>query len=114
MNRRKIGSDWEKRACAYLMEQGYFILTTNYNCPFGEIDIIASQHKTIIFIEVKYRSDDSCGYAAEAVTQHKQNSIKKTAMYYLTEKIHSFDVDCRFDVVCIDGEEVSHIQNAFQ
>lgn len=113
MNKRRLGSEWEQRACSYLSGQGYFILATNYNCPFGEIDIIASEKNTVVFIEVKYRSSASFGYAAEAVTPRKQKTIRSTAMYYLTEKLHSTEVDCRFDVVCIDKDKITLIKDAF-
>lgn len=113
MNKRKLGKEWEEKACRYLSDNGYFILATNYTCPIGEIDIIASEHNTIAFVEVKYRKRSEYGYAAEAVTPKKQHTLQKTAMYYLTEKIHSVDVDCRFDVVCIDHDIITLIKDAF-
>lgn len=113
MNKRKLGKKWEEKACRYLSEHGYFILTTNYTCPIGEIDIIASEHNRIVFVEVKYRNSSAYGYAAEAVTPKKQRTIQKAAMYYLTEKIHSDHIDCRFDVVCIDHDIITLIKDAF-
>lgn len=113
MNKRKLGGEWEQKACSYLSGQGYFILTTNYNCPFGEIDIIASEKNIVAFIEVKYRKTTAFGYAAEAVTPSKQRTIRKTAMYYLTEKLHSTEVYCRFDVVCVDDNKITLIKEAF-
>lgn len=113
MNKRKLGSHWEQKACGYLSDHGYVILTTNYTCPIGEIDIIALEQNILVFIEVKYRKTDAYGYAAEAVTPKKQHTIRKTAAYYLTEKIHSVDADCRFDVVCIDCDIITLIKDAF-
>ena len=78
-----MGTAYEKMAGEYLKTQGYEILQYNFRCRMGEIDIIAKDHGYLVFIEVKYRRDKSCGHPAEAVTPRKQRTISKVASYYL-------------------------------
>ena len=68
MNTRQRGKEWEQKVCRYLKDKGYFIVDVNFTCACGEIDIIAAQRKTLVFIEVKYRRNTQYGYALEAVT----------------------------------------------
>lgn len=113
MNRREIGTKYEKRALIYLEQQGYQILEKNYRCRTGEIDIIARDGTYLVFIEVKYRASGKMGHALEAVTSRKREVIRKVASYYLLTHGMGMDVPCRFDVVGITGEEVMLIKNAF-
>lgn len=111
-NNRKVGQSYEQKAGGYLISKGYLILTYNYRCTQGEIDIIAKDGETYVFCEVKFRKDTQYGYPVEAVTVEKQGRIRQSAMEYL--KQHGlWDVSCRFDVIAILGEELSHIENAF-
>ena len=102
INRRLMGKNGEQLAAGYLTENGYFILKMNYNCRIGEIDIIATKNNVIIFVEVKYRNTDIYGYAIEAVAQ-----------YFLISEFNNTDIACRFDVIGIDGDKLTHIENAF-
>lgn len=111
-NKRKIGTEYEKKAGAYLESLGYKIICYNYRCYFGEIDIVAQLHDEIVFIEVKYRKNLSMGNPLEAVHVKKQKVISKCANYYMTTK-SCYDKACRFDVIGIVGEEIIHIANAF-
>lgn len=79
----------------------------------GEIDIIAKDHGYLVFIEVKYRRDKSCGHPAEAVTPRKQRTISKVASYYLLTHGCGMDTPCRFDVAAVSGDGVELIKNAF-
>ncbi|WP_455715036.1 YraN family protein [Anaerosporobacter sp.] len=112
-NKRRIGSEKEQIAAAYLIDQGYSIVEMNFFSRNGEIDIIARDANYLVFIEVKYRKDQKLGFAAEAVNYGKIQSIIKTARYYLYRHGYADDIPCRFDVVAIQGSEVSLIQNAF-
>lgn len=111
-NKRETGARYERRAGAYLAEQGYEILEYNYRCRMGEIDIIARDGEYLVFCEVKYRSDDISGHPAEAVDFSKQRVISKCAMFYLTSHGLS-DTACRFDVVSYEGDTVTLFPNAF-
>ena len=112
MNRRAIGSQGEADARAFLAGKGVKVLETNYRRPTGEIDIIASQGRTLLFIEVKRRSSLRYGRPAEAVDRKKQAHILRTALLYLQEK-RLGDVPVRFDVIEVMPGEIRHIENAF-
>ena len=77
-----MGTAYEKLAGAYLEQQGYEILEYNYRCRMGEIDIVARQGGYLVFVEVKYRSGDEKGNAAEAVRTANQRTICRVAVYY--------------------------------
>ena len=112
MNRRSFGAQGEADARAFLVQQGARILETNYRRPTGEIDIIARQGKTLLFVEVKRRSSLRYGRPAEAVNRQKQAHILRTAQLYLQEK-RLGDVPIRFDVIEVLPGEIRHIPNAF-
>lgn len=113
MNKREVGASYEKMAAACLGERGYRILEYNYRCRMGEIDLIARDGRYLVFVEVKYRSGDSCGNALEAVTARKQETIRRVALFYLMTHHLPEDTPCRFDVVGITGKQVSLIKDAF-
>jgi len=114
MNKRKIGTDYEKLAGAYLQQQGYEILEYNFRCRMGEIDIIAKDGAYLVFAEVKYRSGNQSGSPLEAVHWKKQQIISRTALYYCMKHKYGESTPCRFDVVGICGEEYTLIKNAFE
>lgn len=111
-NKRTIGQAGEDVACRYLEKANYKILERNFRCRSGEIDIIALDGDYIVFIEVKYRKNNSYGYPREAVNYYKQRNISKVASYYLLTN-NGFHRNCRFDVVEIIGKEIQLIPNAF-
>ena len=111
--RNKIeGDGGEIRAVEFLKGKGYRILQTNFKTKFGEIDIVAFKDKVIVFVEVKTRSTLVYGRPIEAVGYRKQQTIRKVAEVYLMIKNKPY-ADCRFDVIEIVGEEISHVENAF-
>ena len=116
--RQLLGQKGEAEASLYLKRKGYKIITTNYRCMFGEIDLIARYGGVLIFIEVKTRTSTNFGAPTAAVTYRKQVQISKVAHHYLVTH-HKEDSDARFDVVSIlsqKGEktEIKHITNAFE
>lgn len=113
MNKRKTGTKYETFAAEYLEKQGYEILERNFRCRLGEIDLIARDGLYLVFIEVKYRKNTSCGSAATAVFSKKQQSISRVAAFYLLKKHLPESTPCRFDVAAIDGEEIQIYKNAF-
>jgi len=105
-------------ASAYLTECGYRVLERNFSCKAGEIDIIAIQGDTVVFIEVKSRSSVKYGQPSEAVSIPKQRKIVKTALYYM-QKNKLLDYMCRFDVIEIlfdeeNNQQINLIKDAFQ
>ena len=79
-NRRQIGTKEEALAAAFLEKQGYQILERNFRCRLGEIDLIARDGSTLVFVEVKYRKNADFGTPAEAVNRKKQLTICETAI----------------------------------
>ena len=114
MNKRKLGSDFEKKATDLLKEHNYEILELNFRSRYGEIDIVAKDGEYICFVEVKFRSAYNCGYAAEAVDRRKRHIICQVANYYMMKNGISEWTPCRFDVVAFDGSQVQLIQNAWE
>jgi putative endonuclease len=96
------GKSAEDLACAELQRHGYAVLARRYRTRVGEIDIVAQDGATVVFVEVKARSDQRCGHPAEAVAGWKQRRIAAMAWDYLTRR-HLHGVPCRFDVVAITG-----------
>lgn len=110
---RASGLAYEKRAAQYLEASGYRILSYNYRCHLGEIDLIARDGRYLVFVEVKYRADARKGYGAEAVDLRKQRRIINSARWYLMEHGCPEDEPCRFDVVAFLGGEAVLIRDAF-
>lgn len=107
------GKSSEIIASNYLRELGYKIIATNYKNKIGEIDIIAKDKDTLVFVEVKARSSRAFGDPLEAIDELK---IRNVATGYLKFTKH-LDTKCRFDAIAILGKgedsEIRHIKDAF-
>lgn len=117
INRQSVGKMGEDIAVDHLEKQGYQILSCNYRCTFGEIDIIALDKDELVFIEVKTRTNTNYGLPYESVTKTKQQRIRKIAIHYVQE-MHPSIYNFRFDVISIllkKGEacKIEIIKNAF-
>lgn len=106
----------EDLACAALRAAGLEVVARNYRCRTGEIDVIAREGETWVFVEVKQRTGGSHGSAIEAVTATKQRRIVRAARQYLA-RAGLAEVEVRFDVVAIDGvgdsARIRHERGAF-
>lgn len=118
MSRQRValGEYGENLACRELERRGYAILERRYRRRGGEIDIIARDGPTLVFVEVKAREDDRFGGGADAVTRWKQRHLVMAATDYLVRH-GGLEQRCRFDVVAIvlgDGAPAIEVyQNAF-
>ena len=115
-NIKEIGTKGERQAKEFLISNKYEIINTNFHSPYGEIDIIAEDKGTLVFIEVKTRSTD-LDSALNSISISKRKKISKTALYFLS-KNHSFeDMFTRFDVIIIITSKtyssLKHIKEAF-
>ena len=109
----------EAQIANYLRRRRYELLAHSYHCRFGEIDLIARKDGVLCFVEVKTRTNLSCGLPREYVTPKKQERLRKTAAWYLMVK----DLDCpaRFDVAEVYTDvrhsagktRIRYIANAF-
>lgn len=114
---KSVGQLGETIACQYLARHGYRIIRRNYRTKLGEIDIIAEEQGTLVFVEVKARRGHQCGHPFESVTPFKCRQISKTALLYLAETGREGQ-PARFDVVAISftGENapvIELVKNAF-
>lgn len=100
---RHIGQQAEILAREYLKQQGVKIIENNYHSRWGEVDIIARQKNTLLFIEVRYRKDNRFGSGADTVSASKQQKIIRTAKHYLAANRESGKLDIRFDVISISS-----------
>ncbi len=99
--RQSLGLLGEDLACAELARRGYAILARRYRTRHGEIDVVARDGLTTVFVEVKTRDGSDFGGGAEAVTPWKQRRIARMAMDFLA-RYRLDDRPCRFDVVTVD------------
>jgi len=115
--RQLIGKKGEDLACQELERRGHTILARRYRTRFGEIDIVSEVGGLIVFVEVKARSSNRFGEAADQIPAWKQRRIAAMALDYLAF-VDRLNDDCRFDVVAIDGigtsnERLRVIESAF-
>jgi putative endonuclease len=116
MQEKELGRKGEEVALQFLKKKGYKIIERNYVCKLGEMDIIAREKDTLVFVEVKTRTSMAFGPPQLAVNSTKQMQLSKVALYFLKEK-RLEDIKARFDVVAIllrpKGEEIELIKDAF-
>lgn len=112
MNTTNAGNAGEETARRFLLDKGFQIIGRNYTAPGGELDLIARDGNTLVFVEVKTRARGGFGGPAAAITPAKQKRLTQAAVCYVKEKKPKFD-SIRFDAVCILAGNVEHILNAF-
>jgi putative endonuclease len=116
--RRLFGQEGEAEAERYLRRKGYRILARNLRSTLGELDLVAEDGPTLVFIEVKARRTGEFGGAIHAVHRQKQAKLIRLASQFLAQR-HWTERSCRFDVVLLESTataalKVEHIQNAFE
>ena len=113
---RATGDRAETLAAEYLRRRKLILLTRNYLCKSGEIDLIMRDGDTLVFVEVRHRRSSSFGGALESIDGRKQAKLRRTAEHYL-QAGKSPDCPCRFDILCVNGNlnnpEFEWITNAF-
>ncbi|SER17457.1 putative endonuclease [Amphritea atlantica] len=103
MDRQQIGRDAEQRALDFLRKNGLKLINRNYQCRFGEIDLIMRDRKQLVFVEVRSRRHSNWGGAGLSVDYHKQKKLIKTASYYLSQQKSGNLPVCRFDVIAFEA-----------
>ncbi|MBZ2173889.1 YraN family protein [Schnuerera sp. xch1] len=114
-NNIQKGAYGEGKATKYLISKGYKIIDRNYTTRIGEIDIIAIKSKTLVFVEVKTRSNTNYGFPYEAVNRKKQNKILRSSLIYIKHKKLD-NYQARYDIIEVylhDEPNINHIENAF-
>lgn len=113
-DKTKIGKKYEDLAQQYLIKQGLKLKARNVRFKVGEIDLIMLDQEQLVFIEVRFRQNDSFGGAAASVNHAKQNKLIKAALSYLQQEFGNNPPSCRFDVIAMgNNEQIQWIKNAF-
>lgn len=120
-SRKQAGQQAELFAKNYLKKQGLTPIAQNYYCRKGEIDLIMQDDAHLVFVEVKFRSNENHGSGADAVTYQKQQKIISAARYYLHQHKLTESVCSRFDVISMtlhkrllkDSYDIQWFKNAF-
>ena len=108
-DRQRLGRLGEDRALAHLSSHGLTLVERNFLCKLGEIDLVMRHGSYLVFVEVRRRADRKHGGAAASVTPAKQLRLIRAAQCYLQR--YNSPPPCRFDLVAIDGEQLSWMQN---
>lgn len=97
----QIGGSAEKLALDYLQSQGLKLVTRNFSCKFGEIDLVMQHNDVLVFAEVRYRKHHQYGTGAESVDYRKQQKILRSAEFFLQQNPKLNQNSCRVDVISI-------------
>ncbi len=116
IEKRDLGRQGEAIAEQFLCARHYMVIERNYRCPYGEIDLVMQDRKTLVFVEVRSHTGTTFGDPLESVTLRKQRQIAKAASHYvLRHQIENRPL--RFDVIGVQWENgasrVTHIPGAF-
>lgn len=113
MNSNNAGLAAEKIAATFLKNNGLNLVMQNYHCRFGEIDLVMKEANTLVFVEVRLRSNNQFGSAGASITLQKQQKLIATAQHFLQQ--HG-EQACRFDAILMNKADFNHIEwvrNAF-
>jgi putative endonuclease len=115
---KSLGQRGEDSAARFLKRKGYRILARHVDLPVGELDIIAVDGRTVVFVEVKTRTSDDAGHPTEAIDARKEQRMTQAALVYL-KRNGLLKYAARFDVVAVSWPQdasrpiIEHYQNAF-
>jgi len=112
---KQIGSKGEDLAAEFLKDKSYRIIARNYKTPIGELDIIAKDGETLVFVEVKTRKSNSHGYGYEAVDRRKLAKLLRTAQAFLVQHNYT-NSSYQFDIISIllSSETIDYYENITQ
>lgn len=108
------GDQAEQQALIYLQQQGLELLSNNFRCKTGELDLVMKDGSVLVVVEVRYRKSEQFGGALASITRQKQQRIVSATQHYvIINNLNHFAI--RFDVVAISGDNrITWIKNAFQ
>jgi putative endonuclease len=112
VNRRTLGANGEQLVANWYEMRGYHIVARNWRSPSGELDIVATRDRLVVFCEVKTRTSDSFGVPAEAITATKQRRLRRLSAQWL-EQSGRRPAEIRFDVASVLSGEIEVIEGAF-
>ncbi|MBT4837447.1 MAG: YraN family protein [Methylococcales bacterium] len=116
-NSRLLGQHYEQEACQFLKNKGFKLITQNFQCKSGEIDLIMEDSEMLVFVEVRYRKTQNYGGGTHSISASKQKKIIQTALLYLQQHNKYEEQACRFDVISIcqqnNQSDITWIPSAF-
>jgi len=117
INKNNTGLEAEKIAATFLANKGLKLVTQNYHCRYGEIDLVMKESDTLVFVEVRLRTNHQFGSAGASITTKKQQKLITTAQHFLQQHGAAYqDSACRFDAILMDKADLNSIEwlrNAF-
>jgi putative endonuclease len=115
--RHSKGQHNEELALAFLQQQGLHLVTRNFRSRFGELDLVMTDQRSLVFVEVRYRRQTKFGSACGTVDFAKQARLRNAARYFLLHHPNWAQWPCRFDVLGLEGistqPTIEWLQNAF-
>lgn len=115
---RSIGAHFEDLALAHVERNGLRLLTRNFNCRYGELDLVMRDHDIVVFLEVRYRRNARFGDGLDSVGAGKRDRLIKAASLFLQAHPELARQPCRFDVLAIGGDPSAPVvdwqRNAFE
>lgn len=112
MHNRGKGDLYESKTINYIENLNFQVQDRNYYSKFGELDIIAHDENTLVFIEVKYRVNGNFGHPSESINYYKKRNIINTAMWYMKDK-RIENCNIRFDVALWNKGQINYYKGAF-
>ncbi|NLW17024.1 MAG: YraN family protein [Firmicutes bacterium] len=103
MNTREVGRLGEEAALRFLQKQGYRLITRNFYCPYGELDLIMQRGRQLVFVEVKARTSTRFGTPEEAISSQKLRRLRQAISCYLQQEAPPH-YGLRLDVIAVDFE----------
>jgi putative endonuclease len=117
-NRRAAGARYEDIALAHLERAGLALVARNYNCRYGELDLVMRDDGVVVFVEVRYRSASGFGDGVDSISAAKRSKLVRAASAFLAEHPRLAGAACRFDVLAIAGGDgaasIDWRRNAFE
>lgn len=118
INQNNAGLEAEKLAATFLTNHGLKLVTQNYHCRYGEIDLVMKEADFLVFVEVRLRSNSQFGTARASITRKKQQKLIATAQHFLQsyDSASHKDSACRFDAILMNKADLNSIEwlrNAF-
>ena len=106
---RARGQAAEDFALDTLLQKGFTLVQRNFRCKGGEIDLVMMDGNSLVFVEVRYRADNTFGDGAESVDQFKQRKLRIAAETWLQQNQEAMFTGCRFDVMSVTGDDKNYI-----
>jgi len=111
--RRRLGANGEAAVASWYEDRGYEVLTRNWRCREGELDLVVRDGRKFVFCEVKTRTTDAFGAPVEAVTRTKQMRVRRLAARWLEDQAPVRPREIRFDVASVLGGTIEVVEGAF-